>query len=84
MPSYRFSGFLLWVTRRPGGSLQFPAICEHRPFMQYSNVMPDLFMYHVHWKHQEKLHVDEFSAASLVAAVDCFNPKSEIKMAGMR
>jgi len=46
--------------------------------------MPDLFIYHVHWKHQDKLYVDEFSAASLVEAVDYFNPKSEIKMAGMR
>jgi len=35
--------------------------------------MPDLFMYHAHWKHQDKLYVDEFSATSLVAAVDYFN-----------
>jgi len=35
--------------------------------------MPDLFLYHVHWQHQDKLYVDEFSAGSLVEAVDYFN-----------
>jgi len=41
--------------------------------MQYYLIMPDLFLYHVHWKHHAKLYVDEFSAASLVAAVDYFH-----------
>ncbi|MDR3459889.1 MAG: hypothetical protein P4N60_20870 [Verrucomicrobiae bacterium] len=35
--------------------------------------MQALFKYHVHWRHQDKLYVDEYSAASAVAAVDYFN-----------
>ena len=35
--------------------------------------MNDMFMFHVHWKHKDKLYVDEFSAASKIEAVDYFN-----------
>jgi hypothetical protein len=35
--------------------------------------MLDMFMFHVHWKHKEKMYVDEFSASSEVEAVDYFN-----------
>jgi hypothetical protein len=35
--------------------------------------MQELFMYRVHWKHQDKIYLDEFAAASKVEAVDYFN-----------
>jgi len=35
--------------------------------------MPDLFKYHVHWRHNDALYVDELSAASKVECVDYFN-----------
>ena len=35
--------------------------------------MQELFMYRVHWKHQDKMYLDEFAAASKVEAVDYFN-----------
>jgi hypothetical protein len=33
----------------------------------------ELFKFHVHWKHKDKLYVDELSAASKVECVDYFN-----------
>ena len=35
--------------------------------------MPDLFRYHVHWKYQSKMYLDELCASSKVEAVDYFN-----------
>ena len=33
----------------------------------------EMFKFHVHWKHKDKLYVDELSAASKVECVDYFN-----------
>jgi hypothetical protein len=35
--------------------------------------MQDMFKYHVHWKHNDTMYVDELSAASQVECVDYFN-----------
>ena len=35
--------------------------------------MAQMFMYHLHWKHEGKLYVDEMSAASTIEVVDYFN-----------
>jgi hypothetical protein len=35
--------------------------------------MQDLFLFHVHWKHKDKMYVDELSAASKFEAEEYFN-----------
>ena len=32
-----------------------------------------MFKYHVHWKHQDKMYVDELSGASAAEVADYFN-----------
>jgi hypothetical protein len=35
--------------------------------------MQEMFKFHVHWRHQDKMYVDEYAAASTVDAADYFN-----------
>ena len=35
--------------------------------------MKEMFKYHVHWKHENKMYVDELSGASVTEVADYFN-----------
>lgn len=46
--------------------------------------MKDMFKFHMHWKHKDKLYVDELSAASKIEAVDYFNDNKRSDVALVR